>query len=96
MLSGTPTAAGTASFTVNVTDTAGATLSKNYTLTVNPSLSSIAPPALAGRHGGDGDQPDHHGVGRHHALHHLNFTAFSAGGHGTDGRQLTRTVGRER
>ena len=28
MLSGTPTAAGTASFTVNVTDTAGATLSQ--------------------------------------------------------------------
>jgi uncharacterized repeat protein (TIGR01451 family) len=36
VLSGTPTAAGTASFTVNVTDTAGATLSKNYTLTVLP------------------------------------------------------------
>ena len=46
MLSGTPTAAGTASFTVNVTDTAGATLSKSYTLTVNPGL-SIAPAALA-------------------------------------------------
>jgi hypothetical protein len=36
VLSGTPTAAGTASFTVNVTDTAGASLAQNYTLTVNP------------------------------------------------------------
>ena len=36
VLSGTPTAAGTASFTVDVTDTAGATLSQSYTLTVNP------------------------------------------------------------
>ena len=34
VLSGTPTAPGTASFTVNVTDTAGATLTKSYTLTV--------------------------------------------------------------
>ena len=46
MLSGTPTAAGTASFTVNVTDTAGATLSQNYTLTVNTGV-KIAPAALA-------------------------------------------------
>ena len=46
MLSGTPTAAGTASFTVNVTDTAGATLTKTYSLTVNPAL-AIAPAALA-------------------------------------------------
>ena len=29
-----PSAAGTASFTVDVTDTAGATLSQNYTITV--------------------------------------------------------------
>ena len=35
MLSGTPSAAGTASFTVNVTDTPGATLTQPYTLTVN-------------------------------------------------------------
>ena len=45
-LSATPSAAGTASFTVDVTDTAGATLSKPYTLTVNPAL-AIAPAALA-------------------------------------------------
>jgi hypothetical protein len=35
-LSGTPTAAGTVSFTISVTDAAGATASQDYTLTVNP------------------------------------------------------------
>ena len=53
MLSGTPTAAGTASFTVDVTDTAGATLSQPYTLTVNTVL-KIAPAALAQGNGRDG------------------------------------------
>ena len=47
VLNGTPTAAGTASFTVNVTDTPGDSLAKTYTLTVNPAL-SIAPATLAG------------------------------------------------
>ena len=46
VLSGTPTAAGTASFTVDVIDSVGATLSQSYTLTVNPAL-AIAPAALA-------------------------------------------------
>ena len=44
--SGTPTAAGTAGFTLDVIDTAGATLTKTYSLTVNPAL-VIAPAALA-------------------------------------------------
>jgi hypothetical protein len=35
-VSGTPSAAGTATFTVNVTNADGATLAQNYTLTVNP------------------------------------------------------------
>ena len=43
----TPTAAGTVTFTVNATDSAGGTLSKNYTVTVNPAL-TIAPAALLG------------------------------------------------
>src|SRR5439155_336877 len=38
-------AAGTVSFTVNVTDTAGGTLSRDYTITVNPPV-SIAPASL--------------------------------------------------
>jgi hypothetical protein len=45
VLNGTPTAPGTCAFTVNVTDSAGATLSKSYTLNVNPAL-SIAPTTL--------------------------------------------------
>ncbi len=39
-----PTAAGTVTFTVNVTDSAGGTITKNYTLTVNPALTITAPP----------------------------------------------------
>ena len=36
VIDGTPTAAGSASFTVNVTDTVGAMLSQNYTIAVSP------------------------------------------------------------
>ena len=46
MLTSTPTAAGTASFTVDVTDSAGANSTRSYTLIVNPAL-AIAPAALA-------------------------------------------------
>ena len=35
VIDGTPTASGSASFTVNVTDTVGATLNQNYTITVD-------------------------------------------------------------
>ena len=84
MLSGTPTAAGTASFTVNVTDTAGATLSQGYTLTVNPAL-SIAPADAAGGHRGGGDQPDHHRVERHPALHDLHCLGLRRRQHRADG-----------
>ena len=35
VVNGTPTASGSASFTVNVTDTVGATLSRSYTITVS-------------------------------------------------------------
>ena len=35
VIDGTPTASGSASFTVNITDTVGATLSQGYTITVN-------------------------------------------------------------
>ena len=38
MLSGTPTAAGTYSFTVTATDTVGATGSQSYTVTINPAV----------------------------------------------------------
>jgi len=48
-VSGTPAAAGTASFTLNVTDSAGATLTKAYGVTVNPALNishTISPAGL--------------------------------------------------
>ena len=77
MLYGTPTAAGTATFTVNVTDTAGATLAQPYTLTVNPALEHRSDDP-GGGHRGDGDQPDHHRVGRHHALHDLQLSRTSS------------------
>src|SRR5205085_1241004 len=43
--SGSPTGAGTATFTVNATDTAGGSLSRSYTITLNPAL-TIAPTVL--------------------------------------------------
>jgi hypothetical protein len=39
LLSGTPTATGTYTFTVTATDSTGAHLSQNYSLTINPALS---------------------------------------------------------
>ena len=83
-LSGTPTAAGTASFTVDVTDTAGATLSKTYTLTVNPALTH-RPGGASRCHRRDGDQPDHHGVRRQQALHHLQCVGLQRRRYGADG-----------
>ena len=47
VLSGTPTATGTARFKVNVTDTAGATLTKTYTLKVGKAGLTISPATLA-------------------------------------------------
>lgn len=46
-ITGTPSAAGTATFTVNATDAAGATLTKSYTITVNPpmTISPLSAPA---------------------------------------------------
>ena len=51
-LDGTPTAAGTVTFTVNVVDAVGAVLNKTYTVTINPTLALTAalrlgPPARA-------------------------------------------------
>ena len=51
VISGAPAASGTASFTVNVTDSAGASLSKTYTITVNAALSITAPPLPQGTAG---------------------------------------------
>jgi cyclophilin family peptidyl-prolyl cis-trans isomerase len=42
VISGTPTAAGTTTFTVKVTDSGGNTGSQQYTLTINPALSITA------------------------------------------------------
>ena len=39
-ISGTPTAAGTETFTVTATDSLGATANTNYSITVNPAVSS--------------------------------------------------------
>jgi hypothetical protein len=43
LLSGTPAAAGTYSFTVCITDSAGCTFTRTYTLLVNPNVLTIAP-----------------------------------------------------
>ena len=45
IVSGTPTAAGPFSFTINATDTAGATASHNYSVTINPTV-AVSPPNL--------------------------------------------------
>lgn len=51
VITGTPTSGGTVSFTVNVVDSVGTTLTKNYTITVNPALTispTTLPPTTAG------------------------------------------------
>ena len=50
-MSGTPTAAGTASFKVKVTDPPVGSLSQNYTLTVNPAP-TFGPATLTRRYRG--------------------------------------------
>ena len=44
-VNGSPTAAGTLSFTVTVTDYAGAQLVQNYSITINPAL-ALTPSSL--------------------------------------------------
>ena len=84
MLSGTPTAAGTATFTVNVTDTAGATLTQPYTLTVNPAL-SIAPTTLPEATAGTATSQTITVSGGTKPYTTFTVADFVAGGTGTDG-----------
>ncbi|HYG75303.1 MAG TPA: putative Ig domain-containing protein [Planctomycetota bacterium] len=91
-LSGTPTAAGTATFTVDVTDTAGATASRNYSLTVNAAL-SIAPATLAAATAGTATNQTitvSNGTTPYTAL---TVTAFNAGTTGLAAAALTPNAG---
>jgi hypothetical protein len=45
VISGTPSSSGTVKFSVTATDTVGATLAHNYTLTINPAV-KLSPPTL--------------------------------------------------
>ena len=87
MLSGTPTAAGTASFTVNVTDTAGATLAQTYTLTVNAAL-TIGPAALADATAGAPTNQTITVSNGTTALHDPDRHQLRRRRHRTDGRQF--------
>jgi hypothetical protein len=88
VLSGTPTA-GTATFTVNVTDTAGAKLSKDYSLTVNPVL-GIGPAALATASVGTATDQTITVTSGTKPYTTFNVTAFVAGGTGlTQAANLT-------
>ena len=87
VLSGTPTAAGTASFTVNVTDTAGATLTKTYTLTVNRGARRIAPAALAEATAGTATSQTITVSGGTKPYTTFSISGFSAGDHRADGGQ---------
>ena len=88
VLSGTPTAAGTASFTVDVIDTAGATLSQELHADGQSWAEYCAGGAGRG-HRSDGDQPDHHGVGRRQALHDVQHLRLQCRHDRADGRDLT-------
>ena len=88
VLSGTPTAAGTASFKVNVTDTPGATLTKNYTLTVHP-VPTIAPSTLAEVTAGRATGQTITVSGGTKPYTTFSVTAFSAGTTGLTAGDLT-------
>ena len=90
-LSGTPTAPGTCTFTVNVLDSAGATLTKNYTLTVNPSI-AIAPAALAGATAGTPTNQNITVSGGTTPYATVNVTAFIAGTTGLTSAALTANI----
>ena len=94
MLSGTPTAAGTASFTVNVTDSAGATLTQSYTLAVNTAL-KIAPGCACAGHFRDGHQPDDHVSGGAKPYTTFSISGFVAGTTGLTAANLTTDLRRE-
>jgi hypothetical protein len=91
-LSGTPTAAGTATFTVNTIDTAGATLTKNYTLTVNPAL-SFSPASLAAATATKSTSQTITVAGGTTPYTALTVTSFVAGGTGLTAANLTANLG---
>jgi hypothetical protein len=92
VLSGTPTAAGTVTFTVNVTDPPGGTLSKNYSLTVNPAL-SIAPGTLAAATVGTPTNQTITVSNGTTPYTTFNVSAFVAGGTGLTAGDLTASAG---
>ena len=66
-ITGTPTAAGTETFIVAVTDSLGATIAENYSITVNPARPRAGD--AAGRHDRPALQPDDHRWRRHRHRH---------------------------
>jgi large repetitive protein len=90
-VTGTPTAAGTASFTVNVVDAIGAVLNKTFTLTINRPL-TITPSLPQGTAGTNYHQTiTIAGGSTPYAA--VTATAFSAGGTGLTAAALTVNVG---
>ena len=87
-ISGTPAASGTASFTLNVTDSAGATLAGVYSITINPGYAAWASGfGLSGADALPGAMPFGDGVTN------LLKYAFNMNGGGPDGQILVPASG---
>ena len=95
-LNGTPIAAGKATFTVNVIDTAGATLGKDYTLTVKIKALGIAPAALAKATAGTATNQTLTVSGGIKPYTTFNISAFSAGTTGLTASDITTDLRRGR
>jgi streptogramin lyase len=90
-VNGLPTAAGTASFTINVTDSAGTAVTQNYTIAVNPAF--VITPSLPQGTAGTNYQQTVTATGGATPYTSLTVTGFNAGTTGLTAANITTDIG---